>query len=219
MKSLDVTIRLPPEMRLPTPENFAPGEVFEREELLSWHTHEEEGVDYFLSLIVGDIDACREAIESLDVVRSFDFTPVDDDTFYAYVAMELRPEDRAWRAALTGRRIVLVPPMVFGPDGAIALTVLGDPEELRRVVGDFPEQVAVEVDRVSEHRHLAGSLAGRLTMRQFEAVEAARDLGYYDVPREAELADVATALDCTESTASALLRKAERALVDAALVR
>jgi predicted DNA binding protein len=47
----------------------------------------------------------------------------------------------------------------------------------------------------------------------------ARELGYYDVPRRAELADVAAELDCTESTASVLLRKAERALVDAALVR
>ncbi|WP_202935105.1 helix-turn-helix domain-containing protein [Halorussus amylolyticus] len=144
---------------------------------------------------------------------------MDDHTFYAYVTMELRPEDRAWREAMAGRRIVLVPPMVFGPDGAIALTVLGDPEELRRVVADFPSAVEVEVDRVGEHRHLAGSLAGRLTMRQFEAIEVARNLGYYHVPREAELADVAAELDCTESTASALLRKAERALVDAALVR
>jgi len=82
-----------------------------------------------------------------------------------------------------------------------------------------PEHAAVEIERVGEHRHLAESLAGRLTMRQFEAVEAARDLGYYEVPREAELADVASELDCTESTASALLRRAERALVDAALVR
>ncbi|MFC7079905.1 helix-turn-helix domain-containing protein [Halorussus caseinilyticus] len=56
-------------------------------------------------------------------------------------------------------------------------------------------------------------------MRQFEGIETARGLGYYDVPREAELSEVAAELDCTESTASALLRKAERAPVDAALVR
>ncbi|WP_276278984.1 helix-turn-helix domain-containing protein [Halorussus caseinilyticus] len=72
---------------------------------------------------------------------------------------------------------------------------------------------------MGDHRHLAGSLAGRLTMRQFEGIETARGLGYYDVPREAELSEVAAELDCTESTASALLRKAERAPVDAALVR
>lgn len=77
----------------------------------------------------------------------------------------------------------------------------------------------VELDPAGEDHRLAGTLAGRLTMRQFEAIKVAWDLGYYEVPRETELADVAAELDCTESTASALLRKAERALVNAALGR
>lgn len=218
MKSLDVTIRLPPELRLSAPEAVAPGDDFVREELLSWHA-QDGGVVYFLSLVVGDPDAIRTALGAVDAVQSFDLSRVDDDTCYVHVGMDVRPGDRAWLTALDGREIVVVPPVVFGRDGEIALTVLGDPEELRRVVADFPEEIEVEVDRVGEHRHLASSLAGRLTARQFEAVEVARELGYYEVPREAELAAVAAELDCTESTASALLRKAERALVDAALVR
>ncbi|WP_115863572.1 helix-turn-helix domain-containing protein [Halorussus litoreus] len=218
MKSLDVTIRLPPELRLSVPEADAPGDDFVREELLSWHAHD-DGVVYFLSLVVGDPEAIRSVLGAVDAVRSFDLTRVDDDTCYVHVEMDVRPGDRAWLTALDGREIVVVPPVVFGPDGEIALTVLGDPEELRQVVADFPEDIEVAVDRVGEHRHLAGSLAGRLTARQFEAVEVARELGYYEVPRETELAAVAAELDCTESTASALLRKAERALVDAALVR
>jgi predicted DNA binding protein len=219
VKSLDATIRLPPEMRLSVPERVAPGDDFEREELLSWQVHEEESVVDFLSVVVGDVQSVRAALAAVEAVRSFDLAPVADDAFYAYVTMDLRHEDEAWLSAVDGRRVVLVPPVVFGPDGAIALTVLGDPEELRRVVAEFPERVDVEIDRVGDHRRLAGSLAGRLTTRQFAAVEAARDLGYYEVPREAELAEVAAALDCTQSTASALLRKAERALVEAALVR
>ncbi|WP_193570124.1 MULTISPECIES: helix-turn-helix domain-containing protein [Halorussus] len=219
VQSLDVTLRLPPELRLSVPDPVAPGDDFVREELLSWHTHEDEGLQYFLSLVVGDLDAVREALDAVEAVRRFDLSRIDDDRFYAYVAMDLRPEDDAWFGVLAARRVVVVPPVVFGPEGEIALTVLGDPDELRQVVAEFPDEIAVDVDRVSEHDHLPGSLAGRLTARQFEAVEAARDLGYYDVPREAELADVADALDCTQSTASALLRKAERALVDAALVR
>ncbi|MFC4448187.1 helix-turn-helix domain-containing protein [Halorussus aquaticus] len=219
MKSLDVTLRLPEELRLSVPERVAPGDDFEREELLSWQVHEAESVVDFLSLVVGDVESIRAALAAVESVRSFDLAPVADDAFYAYVTMDLRHEDEAWLSAVDGRRVVVVPPIVFGPDGAIALTVLGDPEELRQVVAEFPDAVSVEIDRVGDHRHLEGSLAGRLTMRQFEAVETARDLGYYDVPRETELADVADALDCTESTASALLRKAEGALVDAALVR
>jgi hypothetical protein len=124
VKSLDVTIRLPPGMRL-SPERAAVGDDFEREEVLSWHTDESDGVEYFLALVVADIEAVREALESLDPIRWFDLAPVDDGRFYAYVAMDLRPADLAWRDALADRKIVVVPPIVFGPDGAVALTVLG----------------------------------------------------------------------------------------------
>ena len=47
-------------------------------------------------------------------------------------------------------------------------------------------------------------------------VAAARDLGYYDLPREATHADVAERLGCAPGTASEHLRKAEAKLVDVA---
>ncbi len=83
----------------------------------------------------------------------------------------------------------------------------------------FPDDVRVEVERVSDHQRKAETLAGRLTARQFEAMETARAAGYYDVPRSGSLADVAAALECSESAASTLLRTAEAELVDAALRR
>ena len=41
------------------------------------------------------------------------------------------------------------------------------------------------------------------------AVETAAELGFYEVPREAGVAEVAAALDCADSTASTLLQEAE----------
>jgi predicted DNA binding protein len=52
-----------------------------------------------------------------------------------------------------------------------------------------------------------------LTDRQREAVRAAVEAGYYAVPREASLADVAEAIGCAESTASEHLRRAEAAVM------
>ena len=52
-----------------------------------------------------------------------------------------------------------------------------------------------------------------MTDRQLEAVATAVEIGYYAVPREAGLADVAAALGCAESTASNLLRKAEASVM------
>ncbi|WP_439026981.1 helix-turn-helix domain-containing protein [Haloarchaeobius sp. DT45] len=219
MQSLDVTVHLPPELRLPVPGDLELGEDFVREEVLAWHTDEERGVDHFLSLVVGDLETCLAGLESLPMVNSVDVTPVDDETFYAYAEMEAGPDTRAWTAALEGHDIVLVPPIVFTPYGDVQLTVLGDPGELREVVADFPEGIEFEVERVGEHQHRPGSLAGRLTTRQFQAMEAAYRLGYYSVPREGTLAEVAEALDCSESAASTLLRKAERAMVEATLGR
>jgi predicted DNA binding protein len=48
------------------------------------------------------------------------------------------------------------------------------------------------------------------TSRQEEVLETAVDLGYFDVPRQAELKDVAEVVGITPTTASEHLRKAEQ---------
>jgi len=48
-----------------------------------------------------------------------------------------------------------------------------------------------------------------LTDRQYEAVRAVVDAGYYEEPRSGSLADVAAELDCATGTAAELLRRAE----------
>ncbi|ELZ03139.1 bacterio-opsin activator HTH domain-containing protein [Natrialba chahannaoensis JCM 10990] len=59
----------------------------------------------------------------------------------------------------------------------------------------------------------------KLAARQLKAIAIARELGYYEVPQTGSLANVATALECSESAASTLLRTAESKLVDAAVQR
>ena len=65
------------------------------------------------------------------------------------------------------------------------------------------------------HRRRSESLAGRLTARQFEALQVARQIEYHDVPHTGSLGEVAAELDCSESAGATLLRAAESALVDA----
>jgi predicted DNA binding protein len=54
---------------------------------------------------------------------------------------------------------------------------------------------------------------GKLTDRQYQAVETATRLGYYDVPRTVSLLAVANDLGVAEATASELLRRAESNLM------
>jgi predicted DNA binding protein len=88
-------------------------------------------------------------------------------------------------------------------------------------VSDFRERlddlVDARVERVHEFR--GGSGRADVTPRQQEALEAALDAGYYEVPRRASVSDVAGALDCATSTAGELLRRAEAGVVAAHVER
>lgn len=216
MHSVDVTLHLPAGMRLPVPD-AVDADAVRREELLSWQVHGADGVVAFLSLVHGDPAVARQALNALDAVEFGDVTPVDDDRCYVYVEMAVREAEQPLWAALGAERLVVVPPVVYDDAATVHLTVLGEDDALAGFLDALPGSVDASVDRLSEHRHATGALSGRLTARQFEAVETARDLGYYDVPRSGSLAAVANELDVSESAASTLLRKAERALVDALL--
>lgn len=216
MQSADLTLRLPEWMQLPTPA-YVDGSTVLREEVLSWRAYPDEGVISFLSLVVGDLAVARRAAEDVEPVRSFDVTVVDADTFYAYVEMDLREADTTLLAPLQDRGLVVVPPVTYTDEATVHVTVLGEETALSGLLEAFPDDLAVTVERVSDHQRRPGSLASRLTARQFEALETAREVGYYDVPRTGDLATVADELACSKSAASTLLRNAESQLVDAAL--
>lgn len=216
MQSADLTLDLPEWMQLPVPE-YADPDAVRREEVLSWQAYPSEGVVGFLSVVLGDIEAARQSAADVDPIESVALTPIDEDSYYAYVEMQLREADSTLMRALQDRRLVVVPPLVYTDRATLQVTVLGEEAALSGLLDRLPDDVDVTVDRVSDHQHRPGTLASRLTDRQFEAVEVAREVGYFDVPREESLATVADRLDCSESAASTLLRKAQANLADAAI--
>jgi len=214
VQSVDLTISLPESMQLPTPDYE--GYVV-REEVLSWRVRPGEGVVCFLSLVVGDRRRCREVVEGIDAVRRFDVAPIDHDRFYGYAEMDLRDADASLMSPFDDRGLVIVPPIVYEDSSRVRMTALGTEDSLTGLLDGFPDGVEIDVERVGDHDRLSGSLAGRLTRRQFEALSVARELGYFEVPRTASLAAVASELGCSESAASTLLRNAEARLIDAAI--
>ncbi len=97
----------------------------------------------------------------------------------------------------------------------MTLSLFGPDEEIQAGLAGIPEPVEVEVDAVAGLASLRPTVDAGLTDRQREAVEAALELGYYEVPRTADHEDVAAALACAPSTAAEHLRKAESALLRA----
>jgi len=99
-------------------------------------------------------------------------------------------------------------------DRTVRQTMVGQGEDITAGLEGLPNSIEVEVLRTGSYDTWNG---GNVTDRQREALRVAWTAGYYEVPRTTSLTAVADRLGCAPSTASDLLRRAERALVADAL--
>jgi predicted DNA binding protein len=213
MRYLRLTLREPPETRHPMQSFLVESDALERAELLTWNLAPDEDHEEALFYVRGDVGAYEAAIGEVESVADCDLTPVDDRSFYSYVHQRTRESDAAFREAFARRSLVVVPPIVYRDDGAAEFTVVGESEDLSQVVEAVPDPISVDVDRVGEYDSRHARVGDGLTDRQREVVAVAVDRGYYAVPREAKLDDLAAALDLSPSTVSDHLRKAEAAVM------
>ena len=84
---------------------------------------------------------------------------------------------------------------------------------------EFCEEFGLTFE-VEAVREMEGEPAGRysLTENQYEAMVTALERGYYDVPREVTLEDLADELGTSHQALSELLRRGTRGLIEDALV-
>lgn len=211
MKHVSLTLREPPARRNDMHTFIVETPGYEETALLAWNDSRPE-IDVFLFRVVGPIEPYREAIAQPSFVRAFDLTSIDDDRFYAYVENEPRDVDVEFQAAFTDNRVLTVPPIVFDADGSTRARVVGESSALESVVADIPDDIDVTIEEIGEF-DAPWQTPASVTDRQRETLEAAFDCGYYDLPRDGSIEQVARRLDVAPSTASNHLRKAERALV------
>jgi len=187
----------------------------ERATALQWNfTGDALGI---LHYVEGEADAFAAAADDIDVVVGYDIEPVGEDAFYVYVRDETTESLAELFGPVSQGGLVVVPPIVYGADGAVTLTIFGPDDELQAAMGSIPDPIEVTVEAVGSLATSRVAPTARLTDRQREAAEAAFDLGYYDVPRTTDHEAVADALDCAPSTAAEHLRKAESKLLGAVL--
>lgn len=212
MKSLRLTLHHTEETIHPMHAFVCESDAVEREFLLHGNTATDPAT--FLFYIVGDRGRYEAVLSDVSRIVEYDITPGGGDGFYLYVRESADRTEELIYEAFKQETIVPVPPVEFRPDRTMRLTVIGHPERLQDAVELLPDGMRVDVDRVGEY---GPGGVGWLTDRQRAAVETASEVGYFEVPREGTLADVAAELDVAESTASTLLRKAQARLVDRAL--
>lgn len=97
---------------------------------------------------------------------------------------------------------------------ALTVSLVGDREDLAERVRDYEAAGASPtIERLAEYGGDADVLDG-LTERQETVLREAHERGYFEVPREATTADVASALDLDDSTVSEHLQRAQRTILD-----
>ena len=107
----------------------------------------------------------------------------------------------------------------YGTDGRWYLRVLYPDRESLSKTTEFRDEEGLTFD-VTAIREMEGEPVGRygLTAEQFEALEAALDAGYYEVPRDIDQNELAEELGISHQALSERLRRATGALVEDALL-
>ncbi|AWB26968.1 helix-turn-helix domain-containing protein [Halococcoides cellulosivorans] len=219
MRYLRAWIDLPEQFRHPMQAFIRETDAVEREEMLTFNLAGDADHEYLLFRVYGDRERYRDAIDDVDSVAAYRMSPSDDGVFHVYVVQECRAIDRDWRAAFRARNLVTVPPVVFDDRGRMRMTILGAEADITAAIDDQPPGVDVTVVDVGDYDRYFDTPASGLTDRQREAVRTALAMGYYDVPATCSLAEVAATLDVAEATASELVARGERAILDDVLGR
>ncbi|AHG04267.1 bacterio-opsin activator [Halobacterium sp. DL1] len=208
MKSLELEIEYDEETIHPMHAFVCESPVVEREVLLEGKRDGDTRT--LLFYVEGDRAAYESVLAERPGVREHDVTAEGDDAFYVYTRVENRDAEVPVFEAFDQRTLVVVPPIEFRSDRTARFTVVGHPDDLQAAIDGMPDGTVPTVRRVGDY---TGTVDDGLTDRQREALAAAWDAGFYEVPRNGGIEDVAAALDCAVSTASDLLRRAESRLV------
>ena len=136
-----------------------------------------------------------------------------DGGTYAFTRQSEFAFDADLLDAVAAADVAFLPPVSFHANGTVTVDAVGERERLAALVEALATHVDVSIEAVRDfHR---GGAPAALTDRQRAALDEAVAAGYYEVPREGSVADVAAELDCSTSTAGELLRKAEARVVTA----
>ncbi|MDG5817993.1 helix-turn-helix domain-containing protein [Natronococcus sp. A-GB7] len=210
MKSVGIELRYDRHALSPIHEGICSSPALERELILGGQAV--DGVETITSFVDGDPAAYEPLLADSERVREYELTPAEDG-FFLYLRQELGPEGISLLDALAQETVVVVPPIEIRADRTMRLTLVGHPDDLGTILETVPDGVSLDVLWARDELTVSGSVSDR----QREALEAARELGYYEVPRRNGIEAVAAELECAVSTASELLRRGEAAAVNGVL--
>lgn len=187
----------------------------DRSTAIQWNIAGDElGIMHY---VVGDRNRFRATIEEITEVTAYELAPAGDGSFYVYIRDAMTDPIRNVFETVARSPVVVIPPVEYADDGTVSYSVVGPSADIQATIDRIPEPVSVMVTEIGGIAAAPGLGASLLSERQREAIDAAFDRGYYEIPREASHEDVANAIGCAPSTAAEHLRKAESKLLRSVL--
>ena len=209
MKRVSFGVRYSGELAHPIHCRMMAGHPVSRMELLMWGPMSSVRT---LLWFDADPDETADVLESAESVVSTHLVAGDGGT-YAFLGQSEYELGGPVLELVARSRVVFVPPVVFRDTGRVTFEAVGQSDLLGAFYDDLSDTLDAEIEAV--HDFSRWSAPTDVTDRQRAALEAAVDVGYYEVPRTGTVEDVAAKLDCASSTAGELLRRAEAAVLTA----
>ncbi|MFC3477858.1 helix-turn-helix domain-containing protein [Halobacterium litoreum] len=207
MKRVTLSVAYPPELIHPLHREVVARDAATRADLLTWGP---VGSATGLSWFDADRDATAALLDAVPQMADVSLVAGDGGTYAFTRQTEYGFADELLELVVEADA-AFVPPLSFREDRTARFEAVGESDALAAFYEALAGVLDASVEAVHDFRR--GGTPADLTTRQRDALAAAVDLGYYEVPREASVADVADAIDCSSSTAGELLRRAERVVV------
>lgn len=157
----------------------------------------------------------EDRLDTIDSVEDWEFVTEKEDT-YLYI-LEVRALEMPESAAIDHEDLVgMCDPTVS--DRGMLLSLVGSQEAIRDMLRNF------EATGVTPDLHKLGEYEGgqrtldALTDRQLEIIQTAYDMGFYEVPRETSVEEIADEIGIESGTVAEHLQRAERNLLSQQLM-
>lgn len=170
----------------------------------------DDGTTLELVRVEGQRADIRAELDARANLRAYEIFASADRTHHIYQHVE-QDSDLLWLLAhLKAHRLLIDFPISYDNHG-VTVRIVGEPAMMQRAFNDLPEPVRDEliIEQLTEYVPDVPDLRADLTTRQREVLETAVEIGYYDDPRRATVADIATELGISQATVSEHLRKLE----------
>lgn len=171
-----------------------------------------DGTAVTLSRARGDRERLDEILAATDDILRYDVSETGGEL---QVYVHFRPNETA-RALLEVTReheLVIDTPIEYGPDGSLRVAVIGEDEVVQAAIAHVPDAVRLELEQLSDYDPEERELSSLLTERQREILDAAVEVGYYEVPRHATHEEIADRVGLSTTTVGEHLRKIEARLL------